>query len=150
MPPKRTESSRKSAHQEGRILLAIQAIKNDQTIPIYEVARRFDVARTTLQRRLAGHTFRAETRANCHKLTQIEEDTLIKRIISMDDRGGAPRPSTVREMANLLLARRGTTPIETVGEKWVYNFTKRTPELRARFSRRYDYKRAKQEDPKVI
>jgi hypothetical protein len=68
----------------------------------------------------------------------------------MDSRGAAPRPSMVREIANLLLARRGTIPIETVGEKWVYNFTKRTPELRTRFSRRYDYKRAQQENPRVI
>ena len=53
-------------------------------------------------------------------------------------------------MANLLLSKRGTTPVKTVGDKWVYNFTKRTPELQARFSRRYDYQRAKQEDPRVI
>ena len=68
----------------------------------------------------------------------------------MDARGAAPRPSMVREMANLLLAKRGSTPIQTVGEKWVYNYTQRTPELQARFSRRYNYQRAKQEDPKVI
>jgi hypothetical protein len=56
----------------------------------------------------------------------------------MDSRGAAPRPTAVREMANLLLTKRGT-PTKTVGEKWVYNFTQRTPELQSRFSRRYDY-----------
>ena len=68
----------------------------------------------------------------------------------MDSRGAAPTPATVRDMANLLLSKRGTIPIKTVGEKWVYNFTQRTPELQSRFSCRYDYQRAKQEDPKVI
>ncbi|ODM16160.1 hypothetical protein SI65_08594 [Aspergillus cristatus] len=53
-------------------------------------------------------------------------------------------------MANLLLAKRGSTTIETVGEKWVYNFTQRHPQLKSRFSQRYDYQRAKQEDSKVI
>jgi hypothetical protein len=53
-------------------------------------------------------------------------------------------------MANLLLAKRGSTPIQTVGEKWVYNYTQRHPELTSRFSRRYDYRRAQQEDPKII
>lgn len=53
-------------------------------------------------------------------------------------------------MANLLLAKRGSTTIQTVGEKWVYNFTQRHPELKSRFSQEYDYQRAKQEDPKVI
>ena len=68
----------------------------------------------------------------------------------MDSRGLAPRPSTVREMANLLLEKRGTTPIISVGEKWVYNFVKRRPLLSSRFSKRYNYERAKCEDPKII
>ncbi|KAK9578967.1 hypothetical protein V6Z93_010698 [Aspergillus fumigatus] len=68
----------------------------------------------------------------------------------MDQRGAAPRPSHVREMANILLAKRGTTPIQAVGEKWVYNFIKRWDELKTRFSRRYNHQRAKCEDPKVI
>jgi hypothetical protein len=139
MPPKRTESSRKFIEQEGRILLAIKAIKNEEITSIQEVAHRFNVPRTTLRRRLRGTTNRTESRANGHKLTKTEEELLLKHIFSMDNRGGAPRHSTVREMANLLLARRGTTLIETVSEKWVYNFTKYTPELRACFSRRYDY-----------
>jgi hypothetical protein len=33
----------------------------------------------------------------------------------MDTRGAAPRPSTVRDMANILLAARGETPRATVG-----------------------------------
>lgn len=53
-------------------------------------------------------------------------------------------------MANLLLSKRGTTPIQTVGKNWVYNFIKRQDEIKTRFSRRYNYQRAKCEDPKVI
>jgi hypothetical protein len=53
-------------------------------------------------------------------------------------------------MANLLLAKRGSISIQTVGEKWAYNFIQRHPELKSRFSRRYDYQRALQEDPKII
>jgi hypothetical protein len=37
-----------------------------------------------------------------------------------------------------------------VGKLWAHNFVKRQPQLRTRFSRRYDYHRAKCEDPKVI
>ena len=68
----------------------------------------------------------------------------------MDLRGAAPRPSTVREMANLLLEQRGTTPVISVGEKWVYNFVTRHPLISSRFSRRYNYERTKCEDPKII
>ncbi|CRL26875.1 Pogo transposase / Cenp-B / PDC2, DNA-binding HTH domain [Penicillium camemberti] len=56
----------------------------------------------------------------------------------------------VREMANLLLEKRGTTPILSVGENWVTKFVKRHPLLSSRFSKRYNYDRAKCEDPKII
>ena len=150
MPPIRTKSSRNSIEQEGRLLLAVQAIKKQEISTIHEAVRHFNVPKSTLLRRLNSTPNRAETRANNHKLTEIEEELLQKWIISLDDCGAAPRPATVQETANLLLAARGTTPVQTVGEKWVYNFVKRHPELSTRFSRRYNYERAKCEDPKII
>ncbi|CDM27547.1 Probable transposable element [Penicillium roqueforti FM164] len=95
MPPIRSRSSRNSIEQEGRILLAIQAIKGQEISSIREAARRFDVPETTLQ---------------------IEEESLQKWILSMDSRGSAPRPSSVREMANILLEHCGITPVLSVGE----------------------------------
>ena len=56
----------------------------------------------------------------------------------------------VEDMANLLLATRGTTPIQTVGKNWVANYVKRHLELDIRFLRRYNYQRVKCEDPKII
>ncbi|KAL2024726.1 hypothetical protein VTK56DRAFT_6927 [Thermocarpiscus australiensis] len=50
-------------------------------------------------------------------------------------------------MANQLLRVRDAPP---VGKLWAHNFVKRQPALRTRWSRRYDYQRAKCEDPKVI
>jgi len=150
MPPIRTQSSQNRTEQEGRILLAIQAIKKQEILSIRDAARQFNVPRTTLQRRVTGHPFRAETRANSHKLTEIEEESLQKWILSMDSRGAAPRPSTVREMADLLLAARGSTPPPLVGKDWVTKFVKRHPILSSQFSKGYNYARAKYEDPKII
>jgi hypothetical protein len=113
-------------------------------------ASHFNVPRSTLRHRLAGLTNRAETRANNHKLSEIEEQSLVKWVVSMDMRGAAPRPPHMRDMVNLLLAERGSTPSPTVGQKWVYNFIQRSPELKTRLSRRYDYQRARCEDPIVI
>src|SRR3954452_18080676 len=111
MPPIRTQSSRNLVEQEGKILLAIQAIKKQEITSIREAARHFNIPRTTLQDRLHGHQSRAEIRPNGYKLTEIEEQSLLQWILSIDSRGGAPRPTTVREMANLLLASRGSTPV---------------------------------------
>jgi len=150
MPPIRSQTSRNSIEQEGRILLAIQAIKNQEFSSIREAARVFNVTRSTLQNRILGRQNRAISRANSHKLTEIEEESLKKWILSMDARGAAPRPSTVREMANLLLESRGITPVLSVGKNWVTKYVKRHSELSSRFSRRYNYERAKCEDPKII
>jgi hypothetical protein len=110
MPPKHSQNPRNSIEQEGRVLLAIQAIKNQEISSIREAARIFAVPRSTLITRLRGVQNRASSRSNSHKLTEIEEESLKKWILSMDSRGSAPRPSTVREMANLLLELRGITP----------------------------------------
>lgn len=64
-------------------------------------------------------------------------------------RGAAPRPSTVREMTNILLAARGKPPL-TVGVNWALAFVKRRKELRSRFSKRYVYQRALNKDRKAI
>jgi hypothetical protein len=50
-------------------------------------------------------------------------------------------------MADLLLSERGESP---VGINWATSFIKRRTEIKSKFSRRYDYKRAKCEDPKII
>ncbi|KAJ5527353.1 hypothetical protein N7513_011512 [Penicillium frequentans] len=68
----------------------------------------------------------------------------------MDARGAAPRTATVGEMANILLAARGSQPPPTVGKNWPSKFVNRRDELRTRYSVRYDYQRALNEDPKAF
>lgn len=78
MPLKRAQSSRNPIEQEGRPLLAIQTIKNKEITSIREVARRFNVPRTTLRDRVNDHQFRSGKRANSHKLSEIEEQSLLQ------------------------------------------------------------------------
>ena len=73
MPPIRSQPSRNSIEQEGMILLAIQAIKNQEISAIRKAARRFNVPETSLRRRLRGAQNRAISHANSHKLTEIKE-----------------------------------------------------------------------------
>lgn len=68
----------------------------------------------------------------------------------MDARGAAPRPATVGKMANIFLAARGTSPPPIVGKNWPSTLINRREEIRTRFSRRYDYQRALNEDPKSL
>lgn len=71
----------------------------------------------------------------------------------MEKRGLSLRSESVRQMANLLLQKRSDavyfTPL-TVGQRWVYNFVQRHSFLQSKYTRKYNYQRAKCEDPTVI
>lgn len=92
----------------------------------------------------------AITRAHTYKMSISDEDTLTQWILSMDDRGAAPRHSMVRNMANILLAAADTDKPTTLGKNWVGNNIKRKLTVQKRVSRRYNYSRAEQEHPRVL
>ena len=108
MPPIRSESSQKLVNQEGKIQLALEDLKNGRVKSIRAAATLYAISRSTLQYRAAGRVARVDKRPNRYKLTQLEEDALTEWIISMDTRGAAPRTATIGEMANILLAARGS------------------------------------------
>ena len=96
MPPKRKEKSKDLIEQEGRILLAISDFQNSKIPIVTQVARIYNIPRTTLRNRLHGTQQRAFVRANNHKLTQFEEESLVKWILDLDRRGLPPRHSRTR------------------------------------------------------
>lgn len=68
-------------------------------------------------------------RVNDHKLTINEEEWSEKWMLDMDARG-APQPSMVADVANLLLTKRGEGPIQSDGPNWV-----RCPTRSSRYSK---------------
>jgi hypothetical protein len=139
---------------EGRILLAINAFNQGQFPSLRAAAKAYDVPPATTQRRAHGRPSRRECRPNSQKLTSTEESALENWIISLDTRGFPPRVSTVQQMADLLLAARTKMDPSvippTVGKNWTRNFIDRHDTLKSKFSRKYDYQRAKNEDPVII
>ncbi|EDN11369.1 conserved hypothetical protein [Histoplasma mississippiense (nom. inval.)] len=153
MPPIRSKDARNSIEIEGRLELAINAIKKQEISSISEAARIFNVPRSTLGHRLSGRSSRVNLRANSHKLTPAEEDKLVQWILDLALRGLPPRPAFVENMANHLLAIRKpshTNHPPRVGKNWVSNLVARRPELQCRFSRRYNHDRAKCEDRRIV
>ena len=74
---------------------------------------------------------RAETRANGHKLTQTEEDSLINWILDIDARGYPPKIYAVGDAAKLLLSERVGAHAAHIGKNWPYNFVNRQPAVKA-------------------
>jgi hypothetical protein len=136
-----------SVQKEGRSSLANQAIDLGQIQSNRGAAEIYKVSEATLRRRRKGVPSRRDCTPNSKKLTLMEESVIIRHILDLDSRGLSPRLSAVRDMANKLLAARSGGQ---VGIKWPENFIKRTPELKTRFNRKYNYQRAQCEDPERI
>jgi hypothetical protein len=132
---------------EERVLLAVRAYQQGQFESTRKAATAYDVPQSTVSDRLRGVIPRREAQRNNLKLTATEETALTQWILSMDERGMPPTVAYTRRMANLLLSERGKDP---VGENWVRKFVGRHDEVKAKYSRRYDYQRAKCEDPQKI
>ncbi|EDN91396.1 hypothetical protein SS1G_00799 [Sclerotinia sclerotiorum 1980 UF-70] len=77
-----------SNNQEGRILLAIEAINKDQKLSIRKAAKLYNILCTKIQRRMDGTTPCIESRANNHNLTKLEEEVLIQLVSNMQAKYG--------------------------------------------------------------
>ena len=115
--------------KEGRIALAMQALKQGHISNIYTTTQMYDVPDKTLRRRVNGINTRRDSIPINRKLTTTEELTLIKWILSMDQRGLPVRSDSIRQMANLLLQKRFQDNTVIVGQRWVYNFVQRHDSL---------------------
>ncbi len=133
--------------KEGQLSLACFAIKQGQIPNICQAGKIYGVPERTLRRRVNGTKARRDCIANSRKLTDQEEKDLIKHLLDLDVRGFGLKLYEVAAMANHLLAKREGIP---VGFGWPCSFVKRRPELKMMFSRKYDYQRARCEDPMVI
>ena len=132
---------------EAKTLIALRALENNPKLSLRKAAKIYQIPCTTLGHRRAGRTSRADTVPNNRNLTPLEEDVLIQRILDLDSQGHSPAYNGVEEMADKLLTQRDT---RRVGKRWAMNFVRRHSELKTRLSRRYDYQRAKCEDPEII
>lgn len=88
---------------EGRIHLAMEAMKRDNRISIREAAKVFNVSRMTLARRLQGCPARRDTTPKSKKLTMTKEQVIVDFILDLDARAFPPRLCGVEDIANILL-----------------------------------------------
>jgi hypothetical protein len=134
-------------YTEADIQLTILDIQNQQIQSERRAAAVYRVPRSTVRDRRAGCRPRRECEANPKRLTILEEEVIVQRILEGSIRGLPVSKADVRDMADNLLKERGSTP---VGKNWVDNFIQRTPEIKKRWSRPYDRQRAACEDPALL
>ncbi|KAG7000895.1 hypothetical protein FocnCong_v012494 [Fusarium oxysporum f. sp. conglutinans] len=113
---------------EGKILLALQALQNDPKLKLRRAAEIYKVGRMILWRRQKGIQSRSDWVPTSRKLSDLEE-----QIIVQNGQPIARRPQRV-------------TRRQALG----FQLREATQELKTRFFRKYDYRRAKCEDPTAI
>jgi hypothetical protein len=127
------------ALKEARLQLALQAIERDANLSQRRAAAIYNVSQNTLEHRRAGTPFRHNCTPNSMNLLKTEEEVIAQHVLDLDAHGFPPRLAAVADMANSLCAERC---MGQVGVNWPSTFVKRQPELRIKFNRKYDYKRA--------
>jgi len=120
-----------SPQNEADIQLAISSINATQIPHVRRAASAFNVPESTLRDRRAGKPARRDCQPNSKKLTQLEEEVIVQRVLGLDQRGFTPTYAFVRDMADKLLGARGAGQ---VGQKWPANFVRRTESLTTRFN----------------
>jgi hypothetical protein len=134
--------------QEARIVLAIEAIRTSKRkLSRRKAAEIYNVPESTLRLRMNGATSIRDRRPAVQKLTELEEELIVRHVFDRDSRGFSPRLADVEDMANHLLETRRA---KRVGKCWAQRFVARRPELKTRFNRVYDFQRALCEDPELI
>ena len=93
--------------QEAQIILAIEAICMSKNLKPYCAAKIYNMPEQTLCRRIAGIPSCTEFRPTGCKLTNLEEEVLIERILDLDSRGFSPGLAGVEDMANYILQSQG-------------------------------------------
>jgi hypothetical protein len=105
-------------YTEEDIILASSNITSNQALSVKRAASIYNVPRTTVRRRCAGQRSRRDCEPNSKRLTKLEEEVIVQRILDESLRGVPPSKAHVRDMADRLLRERGGEP---VGKNWVDN-----------------------------
>jgi hypothetical protein len=99
------------SYTKSTLQLAIQATIEDCDKSKRRVVTAFSVPRTTVRRRCQGALSQRNREPNSKKLTKLEEEALVQRILDLDQRGIGATRAMVQDIANDLLSKRSREPV---------------------------------------
>jgi len=121
----------------ARIQAAITDLESQSRRNIAATAKKWGIARETLSKRFRGETGSNQDATSYarRQLTDTQEETLIKYINKLSDRGLPPTPQIVKNLAEEIAG-------VTLGPNWVTRFCKRHHgQLLSVYLRTIDHKR---------
>jgi hypothetical protein len=101
-PPRSVQKT----YTEGDIQLTISNLSLKQFLSVRRATATYNVPRTTIRRRRARQRSRRDCKPNSKRLTKLEEEVIVERILEQSLQGVPPLKAIVRDIANRLLRER--------------------------------------------
>jgi hypothetical protein len=93
------------------IQLTVLDIQNHQIRSLRRAEVVYSIPRKTIQRRRNGIHYRRDCEPNAKRLTKLEEEMIIQRVLEESTRGIPSSKADVRDMADKLLRERGSKAV---------------------------------------
>ena len=98
-------------YTEADVHIALFDIQKRELPSLRRAEAIYKVPRRTLQRRRDGTRARCDCEPNSKRLTKLEEEVIVDRILDLSLHGVPPTKALVRDMADRLLRERGGKPV---------------------------------------
>ena len=106
-----------SSETEGHVSLALQAYTRTQLPSPRAAANAYDVPFSTLRIRHLGVLSRADSTVQSRKLSNNEEQVLLRKVFQLSADEFPPQRAIVKEIANTMLRTKNPARPQTVGTK---------------------------------
>jgi hypothetical protein len=105
---------------EADILKAITDLDSQEKPQYAQIARKYNLDRTTLMRRYKGQTVSNQEAHSIHQklLTNAQEEVLLDHISKLSARGLPPTPQILRNLVVEIVQH-------DIGERWIRRFSRR-------------------------
>ena len=97
-------------YTEGDVQLVVSDVQSSQVKSLRRAEAIYNVPRRTIQRRCDGKRPRRDCELNSKRLTKLEEEAIVQRVLEESLRGIPPSKAHVQDMADRLLRERGGKP----------------------------------------
>jgi hypothetical protein len=132
-----------SSYSDQDLSSAVDHAKNGT--PVREVARIYNIPRSTIKSRLSSYTARQIASQERQRLSPVQEEGLVKWILRQECLGYAPSHAQVHSMAAGLLRLQGD--YSPLGKRWSTNFVKRHIAIKSKLGRRTEWARVNAATP---
>ena len=117
--------------KESMVEKGLYRIQNGASIA--KTSREVGIPRSTLRDRLSGRLPIQEAKADCQRLSPMQEEFLVNWILTEEYAGRAPTKVQVQGFAQLIVANGGDN--RAIGINWVDRFTHRHKEIQTKVGR---------------